>query len=108
MLGSTTDVDVLAEDFQLFLHESGMRQSQLTGVLDDALTSDQLDTPLSYVAVSTPPQEGKTTYLVHWLAWHLLRNPRLRIIYCSYSQMRANAVSKQVRALVARWLPGMA
>lgn len=108
MLGSATDVDVLAEDFQLFLHESGMRTSQLTGVLDAALTSNQLDTPLSYVAVSTPPQEGKTTYLVHWLAWQLLRNPRLRIIYCSYSQMRANAVSKQVRALVARWLPGMA
>lgn len=107
MLAEAPDVDVLAEDFPAFMQACGMRASQLTGVLDTALTPDQLDTPLSYVAVSTPPQEGKTTYLAHWLAWHLVRNPRLRVIYCSYSQMRANAVSKQVRALVAHWLPGM-
>jgi len=57
------------------------------------------------VAYSTPPQEGKTTWIVHYIAWQLIRNPWLKVVYATYSQARANAVSRQVRALVGAWTP---
>lgn len=95
----------VSEDFQLFCEASGIRESALTSVLTDAMPGDALDTSLGCVAVSTPPQEGKTTWIVHWMAWQLIRNPRLKIVYATYSQARANAVSRQIRGLVKRWTP---
>lgn len=93
------------ESFELFCAESGLRESDLTRALSSTIKSDGLDEPLNCVACSTPPQEGKTTWIIHFIAWQLIRNPRLNIIYVSYSQFRANSVSRQIRALVERWTP---
>jgi predicted phage terminase large subunit-like protein len=39
------------------------------------------------------------------MAWQLIRNPWLKVVYATYSQARANAVSRQIRALVEAWTP---
>lgn len=99
------DVEDIMMDFGLFCRASGIRESALTVALNDSLDVDAIDTPLSCVAYSTPPQEGKTTWIVHLVAWQLIRNPWLKVVYATYSQARANAVSRQVRSLVQAWTP---
>lgn len=93
------------EDLSAFRQENGFRESDLTAALDNAIDQDSIDSSLSCVAVSTPPQEGKTTWIVNYIAWQLVRNPKLRIVYATYSQNRANSVSRQIRALVKQWTP---
>jgi predicted phage terminase large subunit-like protein len=95
----------ISEDFTLFCKVSGIRESALTNVLTNSLDVDILDTPLGCVAYSTPPQEGKTTWIVHWIAWQLIRNPWMKVVYATYSQARANTQSQQIRSLVERWTP---
>lgn len=95
----------VTEDFTLFCTASGIRQSALTEILTESMDPEALDTPLGCVAYSTPPQEGKTTWIVHWIAWQLIKNPWLKAVYATYSQARANAVSRQIRALVEAWTP---
>ncbi|QKN87763.1 terminase [Microbacterium phage Nebulous] len=95
----------VSSDFAVFCKASGIRQSALTAVLTEAISPDLLDTSLGCVAVSTPPQEGKTTWIVHYMAWMLIRNPWLKLVYATYSQSRANSVSRQVRSLVEIWTP---
>lgn len=92
-------------DFEVFCRASGIRQSALTSVLTERMNPELLNTSLGCVAVSTPPQEGKTTWIVHYMAWTLIRNPWLKLVYATYSQARANAVSRQIRALVSAWTP---
>lgn len=102
----TTDTLVeVMEDLSAFRRENGFRESDLTAALDEAIDPDSIDTPLGCVAVSTPPQEGKTTWIANFIAWHLVRNPKLRIVYATYSQARANSVSRQIRSLVKAWTP---
>jgi predicted phage terminase large subunit-like protein len=95
----------VSEDFRLFCKASGIRSSALTEVLIDSMDPDALNTSLGCVAYSTPPQEGKTTWIVHYIAWQLIQNPWLKVVYATYSQRRANAVSRQIRGLVQRWTP---
>lgn len=97
---TTTEV---IQDFGLFMRASGIRETDLTRVLTREVDPDGLNRPLNFTAISTPPQEGKTTWIVHYLAWQLIRNPWLNVVYASYSQTRANAVSRQVRAVVSQW-----
>lgn len=97
--------EAVSEDFDLFCLASGIRTSALTGVLVQAVDPDALNTSLGCVAISTPPQEGKTTWIVHYIAWQLIRNPYLKVVYATYSQARANAVSRQIRAIVEQWTP---
>lgn len=101
----TAGYAAVSADFDLFCQESGLRSSDLTWALNEAIPEDGLFTPLGCVAVSTPPQEGKTTWIIHYIAWQLMRNPRLNVIYVAYSQFRANSVSRQIRDLVRRWTP---
>lgn len=102
---SSADIVEVMSDLSRFRKENGFRDSDLTAALDVAIDPVTVDTPLGCVAVSTPPQEGKTTWIVNAIAWHLVRNPKLRIVYATYSQQRANAVSRQIRALVKQWTP---
>lgn len=95
----------VSEDFSLFCKASGIRESALTEVLTSTMDPDALDSPLGCVAYSTPPQEGKTTWIVHYIAWQLIRNPWIKVVYATYSQARANSVSRQIRALVQQWTP---
>lgn len=95
----------VSEDFTLFCRASGIRESALTEVLTSTMDPEALDTPLGCVAYSTPPQEGKTTWIVHYIAWQLIRNPWIKVVYATYSQARANSVSRQIRALVQQWTP---
>lgn len=99
------DIVEVMEDLVLFRKENGFRESDLTAALDAAIDPESIDTPLGCVAVSTPPQEGKTTWIVNYVAWQLVRNPKLKIVYATYSQARANSVSRQIRALVKQWTP---
>jgi predicted phage terminase large subunit-like protein len=99
------DYEAVSEDFELFCKASGIRQSALTVALMSHMPVDALDTSLGCVAYSTPPQEGKTTWIVHWIAWQLIRNPYMKVVYATYSQARANAVSRQIRSLVKTWTP---
>ena len=103
----SVDVDIVQvmEDLEYFRKANGFRESDLTAALDAAIDPDTIDTPLGCVAVSTPPQEGKTTWIVNYIAWQLVRNPKLKIVYATYSQARANSVSRQIRALVKAWTP---
>jgi len=93
------------DDFEVFCKASSIRNSALTEVLLNSMDPEALNTSLDCVAYSTPPQEGKTTWIVHYIAWQLLRNPWLKIVYATYSQSRANAVSRQIRGLVQAWTP---
>ena len=95
----------VSSDFSLFCKASGIRVSALTEVLVTAVDPEALNTSLGCVAVSTPPQEGKTTWIVHYIAWQLIRNPYLKVVYATYSQARANAVSRQIRGIVQQWTP---
>lgn len=95
----------ISEDFSLFCKASGIRTSPLTEVLTSSMDPEALNTSLACVAYSTPPQEGKTTWIVHWISWQLIRNPWLKVVYATYSQARANAVSRQIRGLVGAWTP---
>ncbi|WNN95203.1 terminase [Microbacterium phage Tinyman4] len=97
--------DEVSEDFALFCKASGIRESALTKALIDSMDPEALNTSLGCVAYSTPPQEGKTTWIVHYIAWQLIRNPWLKVVYATYSQARANAVSRQIRGLVEAWTP---
>lgn len=95
----------VSEDFAIFCKASGIRESALTKALIESMDPDALNTSLGCVAYSTPPQEGKTTWIVHYIAWQLIRNPWLKVVYATYSQSRANAVSRQIRGLVQHWTP---
>lgn len=101
------DVSVIEvmNDFELFCRVNGVRPSALTKVLTSHIQETAIDSPLSCVTCSTPPQEGKTTFIVHFVAWLLVRNPWLHVVYATYNQGRANAVSRQIRALVAQYTP---
>lgn len=101
----TFDYEQVSESFETFCKASGIRQSALIECLTDSMDPDALNTPLGCVAYSTPPQEGKTTWIVHYIAWQLIRNPWLKVVYATYSQARANAVSRQIRGLVEAWTP---
>lgn len=92
-------------DFGVFCKASGIRTSALTEVLTASVDVENVNTSLDCVAYSTPPQEGKTTWIMHYIAWQLIRNPWLNIVYATYSQARANAVSRQIRGLVQAWTP---
>ena len=107
MLESMTTESIIEvmEDLSVFRRENGFRESDLTAALDAAIDPESIDTPLGCVAVSTPPQEGKTTWIANYVAWQLVRNPKLKIVYATYSQARANSVSRQIRALVKAWTP---
>lgn len=95
----------ISNSFELFCRASGIRESALTQVLSASMDPEALNTSLGCVAYSTPPQEGKTTWIVHYMAWQLIRNPWLKVVYATYSQARANSVSRQIRALVKQWTP---
>lgn len=95
----------IAADFDTFCQASGIRTSAIIEALSGVMPEDALETSLGCVAISTPPQEGKTTWIVHYIAWMLICNPYLKVVYATYSQNRANAVSRQVRALVEAWTP---
>jgi predicted phage terminase large subunit-like protein len=95
----------VSEDFALFCKASGIRTSALTEVLTDSIDPEVLNTSLGCVAYSTPPQEGKTTWIVHYIAWTLIRDPYLKVVYATYSQDRANSVSEKIRDLVSEWTP---
>lgn len=97
--------DEVSEDFATFCRASGIRESALTKVLTDSMDPEALNTSLGCVAYSTPPQEGKTTWIVHYIAWQLVRNPWLKVVYATYSQARANSVSRTIRSLTERWTP---
>jgi len=101
----TYEYEDVVTDFTQFCVASGIRSSALTAVLTDSMDPEALNTSLSCVAYSTPPQEGKTTWIVHYIAWQLVRNPWLKVVYATYSQARANAVSRQIRGLVQAWTP---
>lgn len=101
----TYTYEEVSQDFALFCLASGIRESALTEALTSSMDPDALNTPLGCVAYSTPPQEGKTTWIVHYIAWQLVRNPWLKVVYATYSQDRANAVSEKIRDLVAEWTP---
>lgn len=112
MLASSHELDVaeyeyeeVSEDFDTFCKASGIRTSALTEVLTESMDPEALNSSLGCVAYSTPPQEGKTTWIVHYIAWQLIRNPWIKVVYATYSQARANAVSRQIRALVQYWTP---
>lgn len=101
----TYDYAEVSEDFVTFCTASGIRQSDLTVALTNSIDLEAINTPLSCVSYSTPPQEGKTTWIIHFIAWQLIRNPWLKVVYASYSQARANSVSRQIRSLVETWTP---
>lgn len=52
--------------------------------------------------IAAPPQHGKTILAVHALVWWLLRRPTLWFAYATYSQTRAESVSRQARDIAER------
>jgi phage terminase large subunit-like protein len=49
---------------------------------------------------AAPPQHGKTQVTLHGLAWLILRYPTRRHAYVTYSQKRADSVSRTVRRIL--------
>jgi hypothetical protein len=52
--------------------------------------------------VAAPPQHGKTEVAIHALVWWMLRRPSLWYAYATYSQTRAESVSRKARDVAAR------
>ncbi len=52
--------------------------------------------------IAAPPQHGKTLLAIHALVWWLLKRPDLWFAYATYSQTRANSVSRAAREIAAR------
>lgn len=90
----------LMADFSSFMEDCGLRESSITKALTSIMEEDH-----RWVAFSCPPQEGKTTWIITYLAWQLIRDPWLNIIYVSYNEFRANSVSRKIRSLVKRFTP---
>ena len=51
------------------------------------------------VVVSMPPRHGKTTTLLHAIAWHLVRDPSVRCAYVSYAAEFSRSQSRKARLL---------
>lgn len=51
---------------------------------------------------ATPPRHGKTETLLHWIAWMLLREPRLQIAYISHGQRFAENKSRKAKLIAER------
>jgi len=49
--------------------------------------------------VSMPPRHGKTTTLLHAIAWHLARDPSARCAYVSYAAEFSRSQSRKARLL---------
>lgn len=80
-------------DFTTFARQHGAQPSQVFNTLTNFIQN----THSQHKAVSTPPQEGKTTFLTLYLAHQLSENPWLNIVYASYNQTRADAISRKIR-----------
>ena len=52
--------------------------------------------------ISLPPRHGKTELVKHAIAWRLLPDPALRVIFASYAQRFAEKKSREVRSLFRR------
>jgi predicted phage terminase large subunit-like protein len=63
------------------------------------------NTPESRLAISIPPQEGKTTRAVRdFIIWYLQRDPEARVVLGSYNQSLANRSGRLVRNAI-EWNP---
>lgn len=81
-------------DFNAFARQHGAQPSQVF----NTLTNFTQHSHSQHTAISTPPQEGKTTFLTLYLAHQLCENPWLNIVYASYNQTRADAISRKIRS----------
>lgn len=61
-----------------------------------------LEQPIE-VCVSVPPRHGKTTTIVHWIAWALATDPTLTILYASYAHGFAAKQVRRIRRLAIKW-----
>jgi hypothetical protein len=52
--------------------------------------------------IAAPPQHGKTVVAIHALVWWLIKRPTLWFAYATYSQTRAESVSRQARDIALR------
>ena len=95
----------VTESWDAFLQYYGIRHSAILDYLFTVCPEGAIDTPLDCVTCSTPPQEGKSTFIIYHIAWMLIRNPYLHIVYATYSQARANTISRQIRSVVAEHTP---
>lgn len=63
--------------------------------IENSIGSDQR------VVFAAPPQHGKTETTIHGLCRLMLKHPDRRFAYLTYSQHRANSVSRKVRIIMA-------
>lgn len=54
------------------------------------------------IVFSAPPQHGKTELTCHALVWLMLRHPKRRFAYGTYSQTRAREVSHHIQRIAQR------
>lgn len=73
-----------------------MHLSKLTAVLERAWTNRVR------AVVHAPPRHGKTDTISHWIAATLLRFPRTRIGYVTYSAELSLSKSKEMQEIAAR------
>ncbi len=52
--------------------------------------------------VAAPPQHGKTVVSIHAVVWWLIKRPTLWFAYATYSQTRAESVSRQAKDIAER------
>lgn len=97
----------LLTDWDYFTQSYGIRTTPLTKLLFSFLQKNENDFSgnLPCVTVSTPPQEGKSVFVIHYIAWLLIRNPWLNVVYASYNQARSRAISRQIRDIVQQHIP---
>jgi phage terminase large subunit-like protein len=69
-------------------------------LLEAAVADDPADAIEAVIAA--PPQHGKTVVASHAIVWWLLKRPDLWFAYATYSQTRAESVSRQARDIAER------
>lgn len=76
--------------------QQGIVQTPTLELIDVEMTT-VANTPESRLAISVPPQEGKTTRVRDFILWTLMDNPGTRIVFASYNQSLANESGRYVR-----------
>jgi len=83
--------------------DSSTVQTPALDLIDEALEW-ALSTPDARLAISVPPQEGKTTRVGVWgVLRALVQDPDRRIVVASYSEMLARSTARTARNIISQY-----
>lgn len=86
---------LLSQDFDVFPYVLHLEQEAVGALLEAEKTKGKRG-----ILVSVPPQVGKSTWWMWFIAWTLMMNPTKRVIFVTYSQQFSSQWGRRIRTLV--------